>query len=233
MSDDERIRRPRLDRTQPIRSWARLLGLPTLGEASASGASGAADDVVARSVGLGYRVVEEYIRQGRRAAEQLGVRGAGAAPFGSDVQDLGLRMMRYAADLMGAWMQLMEATSAGVGRSPAQPSSPPTGANGPPTAPVERAAIRIEVASLWPTEVWLDLRPEATRVAVEVPPLRAVDPEKPRLDDVALIAGADGDPPLLRVRVPPSQPAGVYNGLLIDRDTSRPVGTVSVRVTRD
>jgi len=89
------------------------------------------------------------------------------------------------------------------------------------------------VASLWPTEVWLDLRPGAERVAVVVQALRAADPDIPRLDDVSFASGTDGDPPLLRVRIPPSQPPGVYNGLLIDRDTSRPVGTISVRVSRD
>jgi len=58
--------------------------------------------------------------------------------------------------------------------------------------------------------------------------LRAVDPAKPRLADVSIVA--DGDQVTVRVRVPPDVPAAVYNGLIVDEETSRPAGTVSVRI---
>ncbi|MCI0635275.1 MAG: hypothetical protein L0206_15390, partial [Actinobacteria bacterium] len=207
-----------------------------------------AGDVIARSVELGYRVVDDYIRQGRKAAERLGDRSYGAAALGADVQELGTRMMQYAADFMGVWMQLMEIATAGAAARPfpVPSASPPPAApaatdrvrtdaatdgtpNGTPVSDGTR--VRIEVASPWPTEVWLDLRPEAGRGPVVVHALRAADPQVPRLDDVTFANGAADEPPLLRVRIPPSQPRGVYNGLLIDLRTSRPVGTVSVRVS--
>src|SRR5438128_27418 len=106
VSASDRIRRPPLDRTEPIRAWSSLFG------------AGPLNDVVTRSVELGYRVVDEYIRQGQKAA----------ARFGS-------------------------------------PS-----------------------------------------------------------------VGADGDQVTVRVRAPPDVPAAVYNGLIVDEETSRPAGTVSVRI---
>src|SRR5438552_3371838 len=57
---------------------------------------------------------------------------------------------------------------------------------------------------------------------------RSVDPAKPRLADVSIVA--DGDQVTVRVRVPPDVPAAVYNGLIVDEETSRPAGTVSVRI---
>ena len=83
MSSDARIKRPTLERTQPIRQWS------TLFEAAGSSASpsdpaqgaeprreggSALGDVVSRSVDLGYRVVDEYLRRGQAAAKRVGER---------------------------------------------------------------------------------------------------------------------------------------------------------------
>ncbi len=40
----------------------------------------------------------------------------------------------------------------------------------------------------------------------------------------------DGGPLILRLVVPDDQPAGIYNGLVIDAASNRPVGTLSVRI---
>jgi hypothetical protein len=60
--------------------------------------------------------------------------------------------------------------------------------------------------------------------------LRSMESGEPRLDGVTLEAGGPGQPPALRIVIPPEQPAGTYNGLVVEEDTSRPVGTVSVRL---
>jgi hypothetical protein len=96
----------------------------------------------------------------------------------------------------------------------------------------EGARVRIEVASPWPTAVDLDLRPGAGRQGLVVHALRAVEPEKPRLDGVEFHAAAGDEPPILRLRIPPEQPEGAYYGLLVDPETAVPAGTLSVRVTR-
>jgi hypothetical protein len=192
---------------------------------------GPLNDVVSRSVELGYRVVDEYIRQGQKAAERFGSRTLGADTVPSDVQDFGVRMMQYTSDVFGLWFEMMTAMMAPLGASPPRPA--PAGANGNghaphPPAVAARARVRVEIASTRPAEVAVDLRPEAAGRRLVVQALRAVDPGLPRLADV-VIAADDGGV-TLRIRVPPDVPAGTYNGLVIDEDTSAPVGTVSVRV---
>ncbi len=229
MSARERVTRPVPERTEPMRSWSSLFTAPEAAPADGGRPAGG-DDMVSRAVSLGYRVVDEYIRQGERAARALG--GGPNGPAGGDVQDLTARMAQYAQDFLGLWMQLVELATAGssLRRPVAQAEGnggvlPAAGAPAP--SPSEPVRASIEVASARPIEVSLDLRPEAAGVPLVVHDLRAAAPDLPRLTGVVL---EPGDPPRLRLRVPDDQPAGVYHGVVVDERTSRALGTVSVRV---
>ena len=90
--------------------------------------------------------------------------------------------------------------------------------------------MRISLTSLRPAELSLDLRPDAATRRLLVHALRAVDPDIPRVSDVVFEAAVNGDPPTLRLRVPADQPAGVYNAVIVDAETSRPAGTISLRI---
>jgi hypothetical protein len=257
-SDEEkppRVTRPEPSRTSPFRSWGTLFGLAAGAPPPHDGHAGASDetrdaaslgDVVSRSVELGYRVVDDYLRQGERAASRLGGgERLGPALLAGEAQDFAGRMTRYASDFLGLWLEFLEI--AATGRGAAMPMPPPTSNGHPappdapvpppatpgaasPAAPAERVRVRVEVVSARPAEVSLELRPDLDALALVVHALRAVDPEKPRIDDVTLRRdGAEG-PLTLRIRVPEGHPAGVYNGLIIETATSRPVGTVSVRL---
>ncbi len=227
MSD--RIRRPPLDRTEPIRAWSALFG---------SGPGGSLNDVVSRSVELGYRVIDEYIRQGQRVAERFNDRSYGPETVTGDIQELGARMAQYASDFFGLWLDFVQVvmsggtlreTSAAEDGARARPAAPGNGAaRRTPEAPAP-TRVRIEIVSLRPAEVSLDLRPEAAGRPLVAQGLRAVDPAKPKLDDVALEAGPGGEL-LVRIRVPGDAPPGTYNGVVVDAETSRPLGTLSVRV---
>jgi len=227
MSD--RIRRPPLDRTEPIRAWSALFG---------SGPGGSLNDVVSRSVELGYRVIDEYIRQGQRVAERFNDRSYGPETVTGDIQELGARMAQYASDFFGLWLDFMQVvmsggtlreTSGAADGARARPAAPDNGAaRRTPEAPAP-TRVRIEIVSLRPAEVSLDLRPEAAGRPLVAQGLRAVDPAKPKLDDVALEAGPGGEL-LVRIRVPGDAPPGTYNGVVVDAETSRPLGTLSVRV---
>jgi len=256
VSSSDRPKRPTPERTQPIRSWSTLFAVPTAEDAQAgpdpdsppSEPRGAAlNDVVSRSVDLGYRVIDEYIRQGQKAARRLNDRSFGTQAVASDLQELGMRMTQYASDFAAVWLEFVQlaATRNGAGGAAATADSPvqPSEASGthPPASPpqasgqVEAAAaelmrMRIEVVATQLTDVSLDIHPSAARRPLVVHALRAVEPDKPRLTEVTVDAGSEDEPPRLRIRVPAGQPAGVYSGLIIDRQTSRPVGTVSVRV---
>jgi hypothetical protein len=244
----ERIRRPEPSRTQPLRNLSTLLGASPRrapdgngdAETSRDRATGSLGEAVSRSVELGYRVVDEYIQQGQRAAQRMNDRSLGPETITRDVQDLTARMAQYASDFLGVWYEVLELATTGSGvrragkteehAAPAAPVSPPIPPRPRRDAPAERTRVRIEVTSARPAEVSLDLIPDASRRTLVVHALRAVDPDKPRLAEVRLEPGAPDEPLTLRIRIPADQPPGVYNGLIIDEQTSRPAGTVSVRL---
>jgi hypothetical protein len=246
VSANDRLKRPRLERVQPIRSWSTLFKAPTAdgsGTNSADNKGGASlQDVVSRSVELGYRVVDEYVRQGQKAAQRLNDRSYGVQAIAGDAQDLAMRMLEHASDFAAVWLEFVQiaaagnataSSSAGEDAAKTKPDERPNAAapaSRSKDASPERLRVRIEMLSTQPTEVSLDINPDAARLPLIVHALRAVDPDKPRLSEVSFEAGADKQPGCLRIHVPPGQPAGIYSGLMIDEQTSRPVGSVSVRV---
>ena len=116
-------------------------------------------------------------------------------------------------------------------RAPTAPTASTGTAAPPPAGAVAVTRVKVAVTSPHPTEVSLDLRPRLTARRLVVQSLRTVEPDKPRLTDVAIEDTGPDEPLTLRIRVPAEQPPGVYNGLIVDEDTSGPVGTVSVRIT--
>ena len=230
MSTHERIKRPHLERTRPIRAWSTLFG-STEHDAASLG------DVVSRSVDLGYRVVDDYIRQGQRTAQRFSERAYTPEAMVSDAQEMAGRMTQYASELMGVWLEFLDAASAAnAGRRTAAENGAPPGVSAPAPAtpervPAERASVRIEIASRRPAEVEIDLRPARADAPLLLHGLRCTDPNTPRLIDVSLQPpSAANDPWRLRVGVPDSQPAGLYTGAIVDERTSMTVGTVRVRV---
>jgi hypothetical protein len=252
---EERFRRPELDRTQPIRSWTTLLAAlaPSTGQRDAGAGTTGRDasslnDVVSHSVELGYRVIDEYVRQGQKTAQRFNDRSYGADAMTNDFQDLSTRMAQYAADFAALWFEFMQlAAAGGTGRPAAAPANG-VGTSAPAGPPRERAGspataaepdraeptrVRVAVSSPYPAEVSVDVRPHVTARRLVVQSLRAIEPEKPRLTDVAVDDASGDDPVTLRICVPAGQPAGVYNALIIDEDTGRPAGTLSVRISRE
>jgi hypothetical protein len=244
------------------------------GESDGSGAAarptpdGAWADVVARSVELGYRVIDDYVRQGERVARGMSPGGATPDAVLGSTQEVAGRMAQYATDLASLWLQVWQAAGvapaawstvpfAGFPISPAAsgafgvpfPWGALFGAPPYPAAAATRAApepprsepagareaarptrVAVSVSSPYPVQVTLDLRPDAGARRIVAQALRSPDGEKPRLSDVAVVAGGPDEPLTLRIRVPLGQPAGIYNGIVIEEESGLPVGTVSLRV---
>ena len=237
MAEAPRIVRPKLDRTAPIRSFSEMLrGSPA---ADGNGSEQPPkDDVVSRTVELGYRVVDDYLKAGQRAAESRGASADGSSAIVRDFQDLAGRMARYASDLTEIWFQLMELSARGAAANGANGAAAAPPAEASPAPPVSEPATRevriaVQIASAKPVEVLLDLRVATVPRAVVVHSLRAPEAEKPRIRGVTFDAEAGDAPPRLVLRVPATQPAGVYSGLVIDEETSRPIGTISVAIGSD
>ena len=181
--DDERTKRPQPERTDPIRSWSALFGAgASAGRAADEGGTGrrreppSLNDVVSRSVDLGYRVVDEYIRQGQRAAQRFSDRSYGPDAVVTEVREVADRVTQYSSDMLSLWLEFLEL--AGTGAAIRSFGSAVNGAtvSDPPTAaaaadaerahpseraqPSERARVTVAVTSPYPTELSLDLRPE-------------------------------------------------------------------------
>ncbi len=117
MSHHARIKRPHLTRTAPNRGWAGIFG-----SEEPAGNSPAADRI-GTGVGLGYRVIEEYIQLGQNAAQAFsaampqgwptpplgGMPGAGA-PFGAAgaggwASDAGPMFDEFTRNWLQMWQQ--------------------------------------------------------------------------------------------------------------------------------
>src|SRR3954470_18479632 len=128
----DRIKRPPLPRTEPIRSWSTLFGAPSASATSAppfgipglpnipgiagppgmNGAAGVGPEAVRRGVEMGYRVVDEYMKQGASVANAFSnpnrsrsaSSASGAEP---DLSKMTERMMQYASDFTSLWYDAM------------------------------------------------------------------------------------------------------------------------------
>ena len=242
MSSNKRVKRQPPPRTQPIRNWSAIFAGPGAAaggtEKESAAPAGGMNDLVSKSVQLGYRVVDEYIRQGQRAAQRVGERSYDPQAMAGELQQMAAQMGRFASDFAALWFELVRVASpAAAGAFPAFPAVPEAPAAAPakerggpagaaPTRDLGR--VKVEVASARPAEVTLDLSPAADGCELSVEDLRAVDAKLPPLRGLAF-AGA-GHERTLRIKVPPRHPAGVYNGLVLDRRSGRPLGTVSVKI---
>src|SRR5262245_3965033 len=120
MDKHERMKRPKLQRDRPIRNWSASFGLGAMPAAATDNRKRAevpAEDVVARAVELGYRVVDEYIRQGQRVAQRLSEPSRAGTVLG-DMQDMSSRMAQFAAEWAGLWVDFAQRLATGTGVTP-------------------------------------------------------------------------------------------------------------------
>jgi hypothetical protein len=229
MDADDRIRRPRLDRTGPIRSSDALFGSGSrTAEKPLDGAP--LNDVVSRSVELGYRVVDAYMRRGQEAAQRLRAGDYGTRDLVSEARDLASRMVRSMGELAAAWGDMADLTREGrVGAEDA-----PSPATAPPSAevratPRDPVRLRLRVAGAHALEATLDLNGAPLSEALIVPPLRTAAADGPLLRGVTFGYDSDQVRTLILV-VPPDQPAGTYVGPVLDDEANHPVAWLTVTV---
>ncbi|WP_163999444.1 hypothetical protein [Pyxidicoccus caerfyrddinensis] len=258
MNPDERVKRPEPGRTQPIRNWWTMFGPPGAQPPSAEAGAGAAippADPVSRGVEMGYRVIEEYMRQGQNVARMMGVPYAGAGGGVGPGDGMPQRMatlMRSFADFAGLWMEML-GTMSPAGFPPRAPDmASPLGTAGPfsagvvapepppttpapapvATAPEALAApgVTLELDTRRRAEVSIDLRMRSVGIPLRVHDLRAPEPDVPRLTGARLETAPEEDRVTLRLRIPDDHPPGIYSGLILDERTGMPRGTISVRL---
>jgi hypothetical protein len=236
----QRAQKPSLKRDKPIRSWSKAFGGTSAGKTAR-----APNTRVSDGVRLGYQVIDDYLTKGQEAARTLG--GAGGETLkaaSTEVQRLTQRMFQYASDLASAWMELVQTmTATGLANQdagdkadrPRAAARDKQAASAPARAEVsdpadQPCAVSLEIDSPLPTETTIELRRRAIEQPIEVQALVSDDPKAPRLTGISIKPLPKTGRVLVRLRVPPKQPVGLYRGLIIDRATNLPCGTVAVRI---
>jgi len=228
MTRNDRRRRPPLARTRPIREWSTLFvgaDRRTDKSESVNERRPGLEDTVTRSVDLGYRVVDEYIRRGREAAQRVGSGDYGGSDLVKDTREVAQRMIRSVADVVGAWGELLDLSSADQNQAS---ETATVAAAETPQVEIGPWRLRLRVDSTHAVEVDVDLESKLDRTLLSVHTLRS-DDNGAAIDDVGFEADSDGVPTLL-VRVTDRHPTGVYRGTLVDARSGCRVGTLSVSV---
>ncbi len=242
-ASSERATRPELPRTEPIRSWSTLLGAdsgPARAQAAYAAGARTTSDAVQRGVELGYRVVDEYLRQGTKAADAFTGRGRQQATPNNDFPQMAERMMRSAQDFSSLWFDMMGTLMQNMPKQPTngarEGTSPPSAewpsGDAAPAAENQRAepgrwrvVVRVESGRTTEATVTLD---DAFETAV-VEPLRAANGSA--FIEASLASAAEPARVIrLSARVPADVPADRYTGVVLDAATGRPVGRVTIEV---
>jgi hypothetical protein len=255
MSDRPRIRRNDPQRSAPIRDWSNLFraaapqgataaapraqangySLEDAGGASPTASTAAAHDVVSEEARLGietaYRVIDQHLQEGRRAAQarmgrdgataQRGFAAAATAPRGAGaaqdtIQELVVQGIRLYSILAPLWSGILDSiarsTVAGDGGH----------ASG--------APVTVEIASTRMTRLTVDLASNTGPGTLAINGLHSLEAGKPPVTDISFAHEANSNRAVVRLRVPDGQPPGTYNGVIVDKDSGEPRGTITLRI---
>ncbi len=243
----KRVRREPPERTEPNRNWSTLFrgadarddamdDMNSHGEAETPNKR-PVEGVAAEAVVLGYKVIEEQIRQGRKIADQIAGRMSGGDSNKSgDVPPALLdRMMTFYTDLGALWFEMIESVAANIASTDLTGALGVTRPNGRPPANGTGSSLPLEIRSSRPVDVKInvDLGKLAPGGAPTVLELRTLDPHTEAIRDIRFDERNDDWSPILRIRVADDQPAGTYSGVVIDSSTNEPIGTLCLRVSTD
>jgi hypothetical protein len=245
MNDPERPKRPAVERTEPHRSWnggERRAGPPKEagGDSEQQPFENADSGYQAgyRAINGAYRVIDDFLREGQRMAENLWMpldrseaeRSSFLAPE---------RFLRSMGDMTMAWMELMQQWASVVQFAPKESPegfAPPFTAgraprNPPVTAeprPRSHPSLTIFVQAVGRAEASVEFGELSDLSGIVATELRSLGDGVEPIRDVTLRA-LGNEPPQLTIRIPEHQPAGTYNGLLLEKDSQKPRGAISCR----
>lgn len=244
MSERKRAHRKDAARLGPIRNFANLYRRPDREDGNTNSVNGASASVVhpkmpgadqpspdqlSEGVGLAYRVIDEYISQGRKAAQQFSKQSHQTGPPTRPLQEIVDRMLRYQAEMLPLWLDLFGSLARVDSFRAGSPSPPKARAmnNG---AAAAGGNVSIEVTSRRQVEVSVDVDHDSTRAALVTPGLHALDQHKPGLTDVRFVPANGRRPGKVSIKIRDRQPPGSYSGVLVDPRSGETRGTLSIRI---
>ena len=239
MGDRKRLHREDPPRITPVRNFSKLYSRASSVNGTNAAKPGQPDAPVlakgggplAAGVELAYNVIEKYIAEGRRTAE-----GFSSQPYetrgaaNDNLQVLVERMLRFQTEMLPLWIETL-ATLVKVDPTRngyAHGSAAWKHTNGAPN--VETMAVTIEVVSLRPVQVSVELRPNSEPHSLVALGLGAVDSGKPILKDISFAPDEVVGRIKLRLQIPETQPPGTYSGVIVNRDSGETRGTLSIRI---
>ena len=198
-----------------------------------------------RAVNDAYRLVDEYLRQGQEMAENIWLPFGGSGMPGWPSPGAPERFLRSLGDMTLAWVEVVQqwtsaqaapqrAPSGSAGpfdtesRAEAKAPQPATNAAVAPPEPSARRELGVSVEAKGRVDVSVDLAEDAASSALEAGWLQPAKGKAAPITDVSL--RVDGGKLVVRIVVPDGQPRGTYNGLLLDAESLKARGTVSVVV---
>jgi hypothetical protein len=279
MSDRPRIRREDPDRAAPVRDWANLFRSAASSSTPSTNGSvkrGPTDEMTVAGAANGpalasnpaapgsiseeaqiaienaYRVVDEHLQEGRRAAQSrrddaARMSAPGAFPAASvdaagigltveNIQEMVARSIRFYSTLAPLWASVVNsiATAAATASAPddaglaAAPLAPPPMPRR--TTAMVAEPIIVELASARMTRVTIDLVPQVNPTKLATSGLHSIVPDCPSIKDLTFIEDSHSNRPVVRIRVPDDQPAGSYNGVIVDVDSGDTRGAITLRI---
>ena len=215
MSDDQtqRARRPDLPRDHPIRAFADFWT-----NASDSQPTGGADDTfINTGVKNAYAVIDRYISEGYKVANDMG-EAYTSGPWLESGRDLQARMVQMSGDLVAAWFDLTESMgNSFMGEAPAPEATPGT----PPPAP-----IVYDVIALQRTRAQATLSPGAERFELGNGTATSANGDTLPFD---VHTSADG-PVRIALEVSAAQAPGGYTGNIVNARTGEILGTLLIEI---
>lgn len=241
-----RLKRTPAARTGPLRDASMMFrsapfSAPPSAEAPSRRApkpdsQGGMKGAVEHSVEMAYRVIDDLLQRGRRAAGRAHHPSNKADPVRTNVpNNLASMMMQTWMDMGRMWFGMMGPLLFQTAASGFQQGAgfggmfPREQQHGTATNAEGRVKVTLDLRSDRPTEVMIDLnRIAATGKKLSVMPLQSKDAGKPSIAGIDIAQHPDGSI-RLSVNVPVGQPHGNYNGGIVADDGS-PIGAVTVRL---
>jgi hypothetical protein len=190
MSARKRLHRADPPRAAPIRDFSKLYSSPATANGAAAAKplpshkprpAAAAASSLAEGVELAYSVIEKYIAEGRRTAEALSTQPYATRPANSSLQDIMERMLHFQAEILPLWVEmlstLVKVEPLKNGHATSVSARPRTNGKNPAAA----TAVPIEVASIRPVQVSVELVPNCDPQSLVALALGSVAPGKPAL----------------------------------------------------